>query len=162
MVEIGSRGDLELATLISIAWSSNSTRSAVRVAQLDASITALPRGLDTVVGERGVRLSGGERQRIGIARALYHAPDLVVLDEATSALDNRTEADLLHAAAGLPGGPTIVVVAHRASTLRACERLIVLAEGRVAATGSYDELLRDSPAFRRMAVGEPGGERRQS
>jgi ABC-type multidrug transport system fused ATPase/permease subunit len=125
-------------------------RTAVRIAQLERLIAELPQGLDTSVGERGVRLSGGERQRIGIARALYHDPGLLIFDEATSALDNATEAAINEAIEALHGKKTLLVVAHRLSSVRRCDRLVFISEGRVRACGSYDDLLRDYPEFQRM------------
>lgn len=130
-------------------------RRAVRLAQLGGFVDALPAGLDTSLGERGIHLSGGERQRVGIARALYHDPDLLVFDEATASLDNITEAELTRAIESLRGMKTMVVIAHRLSTVRGCDRLIFLQEGRVRATGSYAELLREEPEFRRMAETSP-------
>jgi ABC-type multidrug transport system fused ATPase/permease subunit len=105
--------------------------AAVRAAQLDSFLAALPEGLDTNVGERGVRLSGGQRQRIGIARALYRCPRLLILDEATSALDEATEAAVLAALQQLRGDLTLVTVAHRTTTLASCDRLIRVEGGRV-------------------------------
>jgi ABC-type multidrug transport system fused ATPase/permease subunit len=131
-------------------------RAAVRSAQLDAFIAALPRGLDTVVGERGMRLSGGERQRIGIARALYHEPSVLVFDEATSALDSRTEAELAEAIDVLRIDRTLILVAHRLTTVRRCDRLVFLADGRVADVGTFDELAARNVAFRDMAVAGGG------
>jgi ATP-binding cassette, subfamily B, bacterial PglK len=128
-------------------------RRALALAQLDAFVAELPRGLETVVGERGVRLSGGERQRVGIARALYHDPPLLVLDEATSQLDGKTEAELTRAVEALRGQRTMLIVAHRLATVRRCDRLVLLREGRVAATGTFDELLAREPDFRAMAAG---------
>jgi ATP-binding cassette subfamily B protein len=107
-------------------------RAAVRAAQLDSFLAGLPEGLETYVGERGVRLSGGQRQRIGIARALYRRPRLLILDEATSALDEVTEAAVLAALQQLRSDLTLVTVAHRATTLAACDRLIRVDGGRVA------------------------------
>jgi len=125
--------------------------AAIEMAQLGEFVSGLPDGLETTVGENGVRLSGGQRQRVGIARALYHSPSILVFDEATSALDNHTEAALLGAIEGLRGTRTLIVVAHRLSSVRPCDRLVLLADGRVAAVGRYDDLLRDSPDFRRLA-----------
>ena len=105
--------------------------TAVRAAQLETFLGSLPEGLQTYVGERGVRLSGGQRQRIGLARALYRRPRLLILDEATSALDEATERAVLEALQGLRGGMTLVTVAHRATTLAACDRLIQVEGGRV-------------------------------
>ncbi len=125
--------------------------AALRVAQLDATVAALPRGLDTGVGERGVRLAGGERQRVGIARALYHDPDVVVLDEATAALDTATEVAVADALRALRGEKTVLLIAHRLSTVRGCDRIAVIADGRLADCGTYDELLARSDMFRRLA-----------
>jgi ATP-binding cassette subfamily C protein len=124
---------------------------ALEAAQLRELVESLPEGLDTMVGERGVRLSGGQRQRIGIARALYHNPEVLVMDEATSALDNQTERLFVEALEQLQGGHTLVVIAHRLSTVRNCDTLFMLDEGRLVAEGSYDELMARSEVFRRMA-----------
>ncbi len=119
-------------------------------AQLDDVVRQLAQGLDTPLGEHGSRLSGGQRQRVAIARALYGEPAVLVFDEATSALDPQTEREVTRAIAALRGTRTLVVIAHRLSTVQGCDRLLFMQEGRIAVTGSYDELLRD-PAFRAMA-----------
>lgn len=121
-------------------------RRAIGAAQLDDFVTALPQGLDTIVGERGARLSGGQRQRIGIARALYHDPEVLVLDEATSALDTATERDVMMAVRALRGTKTIIIVAHRLSTVAECDRLCRLDHGRVVEEGSSASLLASAPA----------------
>ena len=131
--------------------------AALDAAQLREMVEGLPDKLDTMVGERGVRLSGGQRQRIGIARALYHNPEVLVMDEATSALDNQTERQFVEALERLQGSHTLVVIAHRLSTVRNCDRLFMLDQGRLVAEGSYDDLMRTSTAFRQMA-GEPAFE----
>jgi ATP-binding cassette subfamily C protein len=110
-------------------------------AQLAGFVRSLPEGLDTVAGERGVKLSGGQRQRIGIARALYHQPEVLVLDEATSALDNTTEADFMRAIDRLRGQKTIILVAHRLTTLQKCDRIVAIENGCAAEIGTYDALL---------------------
>jgi ABC-type multidrug transport system fused ATPase/permease subunit len=102
---------------------------AIKSAQLISVINKLSDGLDTIVGERGVRISGGERQRIGIARALYNDPDLLILDEATSSLDNETESDFMEAINALKGKKTILLVAHRLSTIRNCDKIYNLKNG---------------------------------
>lgn len=109
---------------------------AIRAAQLEAFVASLPDGLETVVGERGVRLSGGQRQRIGIARALYHDPAVLVLDEATSSLDTATEHEVMEAVRALHGSKTIVIVAHRLSTVEQCDRLYRLDAGRIVEEGT--------------------------
>lgn len=114
---------------------------AVRAAQLDDFVRGLPQGLDTVVGERGIRLSGGQRQRIGIARALYHDPAVLVLDEATSSLDAVTERGVMQAVRALHGSKTIIIVAHRLSTVEHCDRLCRIEQGRVVDEGAPAMLL---------------------
>lgn len=106
---------------------------AIKSAQLDEFVSTLPEGLETIVGERGVRLSGGQRQRIGIARALYHDPAVLVLDEATSALDTVTEKGVMEAISALQHNKTILVVAHRLSTVEHCDRIYQLEKGKVIA-----------------------------
>ena len=122
-------------------------REAARLAELDTFISSLPQGYDTFVGERGVRLSGGQRQRIGIARALYKQARVLVLDEATSALDEATEAAVMQAVAQLPRELTLVIVAHRLSTLRVCETIVRLEEGRLVAQGSFAEIIGTDRGF---------------
>ena len=124
---------------------------AVRAAQLEDLVARLPGGLDTLAGEQGVRLSGGERQRIGIARALYHDPRVLIMDEATSALDNTTERAIVEAVEALRGERTVIMIAHRLSTVRRCDTLYFLKEGRVEASGGYEELRACSTDFSLMA-----------
>jgi ABC-type multidrug transport system fused ATPase/permease subunit len=125
---------------------------AARLAKLHDFIAGLPSGYKTVVGERGVRISGGQRQRIGVARALYHDPSLLVLDEATSALDNVTENAVLDALQSLAGQKTIVMVAHRLSTVRACDYIYVMEAGRIVERGGYAQLIASSQRFRALAA----------
>lgn len=127
-------------------------RRAAALAQINEFIEARPSGYDDVVGERGVRLSGGQRQRVGIARALYRMAQTIVFDEATSALDQGTEKDVMGAIAGLTHQITIILIAHRLSTVRNADRIFVFEDGLVTAEGTYDELLESSEAFRRMAT----------
>ncbi|MDA8027430.1 MAG: ABC transporter ATP-binding protein [Nitrospiraceae bacterium] len=115
--------------------------------------TELADGYDTGIGERGVRLSGGQRQRIGIARALYHDPAVLVLDEATSALDNMTESVIMEALSTLSRQKTILMVAHRLTTVRDCDMIVVLERGRIADIGTYDELLDREGLFATMVRG---------
>lgn len=127
-------------------------RHAAEIAQLDHFVTKeLSKGYETEIGERGIRLSGGQRQRIGIARALYHDADLIVLDEATSALDNLTEREVMMSIDALPGDKTLIMIAHRLSTLQNCDRILVLEKGKVEACGRWDDLLKTSAGFNRIA-----------
>ena len=116
-------------------------RNAATRAELDTYIASLPDSYATQVGERGVRMSGGQRQRLGIARALYKRASVLVLDEATSALDDRTEASVMQSIDRLGDDLTIVMIAHRLSTLRKCDRIIRVADGRIVASGTYDEIV---------------------
>lgn len=124
---------------------------AVRLAHLDELIAELPDGLDTRVGERGVQLSGGQRQRIGIARALYHDAEVLILDEATSALDGITENSIMEAINAFSGKKTIIMIAHRLATVRQCDHIYLLSEGRVVDEGNYQSLLKRNRTFQRMA-----------
>ena len=115
--------------------------SAVAAAQLQELVTRLPNGMHTRVGERGVMLSGGQRQRIGIARALYHEREILVLDEATSALDNETEKRVSEAINQLSGKKTLIMIAHRLSTVKNCDQVYMLEKGRIIKSGSYCEVV---------------------
>lgn len=127
-------------------------REAARQAKIADFIESRPEGYEAFVGERGVRLSGGQRQRIGIARALYKQASVLVFDEATSALDNATEQEVMSAIAELDRELTIVIVAHRLTTIKNCDSIVELSNGRVVAQGTYDQLLERSESFRHMAL----------
>ncbi len=124
---------------------------AAQMAQAEEFISQLPDGYETLVGERGVKLSGGQRQRLGIARALYHNPDVLVFDEATSALDGMTEDAVMQAVQSLSAERTMILIAHRLRTVQACHRIVMLEAGRVVADGAYDELIQSSSAFKQLA-----------
>ena len=124
---------------------------ASKAAELHEFVTALPYGYETIVGERGVRLSGGQRQRISIARALYGNPQVLIFDEATSALDGETEATILDAIEAFRGNKTIIMVAHRLTTLMQCDVIYLLDRGRLVASGTYDSLIMENSTFRKMA-----------
>jgi ABC-type multidrug transport system fused ATPase/permease subunit len=115
-------------------------------------VEELDQGYQTQVGERGVRLSGGQRQRIGIARALYHDPEVLVFDEATSALDNVTEKAVIEAVNILSHKKTIIMIAHRLSTVKNCDQIIYLEQGEIIDSGNYQELIERNPKFRNMAI----------
>ena len=123
----------------------------VERAQLSEMVAGLPAGLHTVVGERGIRLSGGQRQRVAVARALYREPPVIVLDEGTSALDGATEARVIAALDEVAPDRTLIAVAHRLMTLRGADRILVVADGHVTDTGTYDELMTSSALFRELA-----------
>lgn len=129
----------------------NRVQWAARQAQIADFIESSPKGYQAYVGEGGILLSGGQRQRIGIARALYKKANLLVFDEATSALDNATEETVMDAIGGLNPDLTILIVAHRLTTVRQCDTIFELEQGQVVAQGTYDYLLECSPSFRRMA-----------
>ncbi|TQE98554.1 MAG: ABC transporter ATP-binding protein [Spiribacter salinus] len=123
------------------------------MAQLhDFIVDEMPRQYETLVGERGVRLSGGQRQRIGIARALYHDPSVLVFDEATSALDNMTEQAVMEAIEALHHRKTVILIAHRLSTVRECDQVVLLEKGRVVGEGSFTELQSTNSRFQAMAA----------
>lgn len=127
-------------------------RDAAHLAHLEELLEQLSDGFDTRVGERGVQLSGGQKQRIGIARALYDDAEVLVFDEATSALDGITEKRIMDAIYEFAGTKTILMIAHRLSTVRRCDRIYLLERGRVMDQGSYDELRESSETFRHMAA----------
>ncbi len=125
--------------------------AALARAQLSEFVATLPEGIDALVGERGVRLSGGQRQRLGIARALFRNPEFLILDEATSALDTATEAAVAETITSLRGSLTMIIIAHRLSTVRDCDRLLLMEDGRVVAEGDFDSLRRESELFSEFA-----------
>jgi ABC-type multidrug transport system fused ATPase/permease subunit len=125
---------------------------ALRKAQLEDLVKTFPSNLDEPVGDRGTRLSGGQRQRLGIARALYTNPSVIVFDEATSALDAETEANLSETINGLRGGITIIMIAHRLSTIRNADEVVYLEDGRILMKGSFEEVRAQVPAFDRQAA----------
>jgi ABC-type multidrug transport system fused ATPase/permease subunit len=135
-------------------------RRVVRDAQLESMVNDLPDGIATVVGERGVRLSGGQRQRIGIARALYHDPAVLVLDEATSSLDTETEREVMDTVRALRGDKTLIIVAHRLSTVERCDRVYRLSHGRIVDEGAADAVLTGAPSAGRSRDGFARVERR--
>lgn len=126
-------------------------RKAIASAQLEEVIEKMAQGLETQVGERGVMLSGGQRQRVGLARALYFDPEMLILDEGTSALDNETEAKFMRAVDSLQGEITIISIAHRLTTVRGCNLICVLVNGKISEAGTYDELMESKSEFFRLA-----------
>ena len=127
-------------------------RRATEIARIDAFIREeMPDGYATTIGERGVRLSGGQRQRVGIARALYHDADLIVFDEATSALDNLTEREVMAAIDALQGDKTVLMIAHRLTTVKRCDRIIVLDKGCLVGCDKWEALMADNAAFKKIA-----------
>ena len=130
----------------------------LELTQLNAFTDDLSLGMDTMLGEHGTRLSGGQRQRIAIARALYRNPDVLVFDEATSALDNITELEITRSIESLSGDKTILIVAHRLSTVRKCDRIVFIKEGHIEAIGAYNELIKSNADFRHLVqIGDHPG-----
>ena len=125
--------------------------SALEIADLKGFVDGLPQGIETQVGERGAKISGGQRQRIGIARAMFTKPHLLVLDEATSALDSETEVSISAAIHALRGSTTVVMIAHRLSTVRNADMVVYMSEGKILATGSFEEVRRCVPDFNHQA-----------
>ena len=125
---------------------STKIKQAIKAAQLEELVEQMPQGIKTTVGERGLRLSGGQRQRIGIARALYHEREILVLDEATSALDNETEKLVSEAINSLVGTKTLIIIAHRLTTVENCDRIYLLENGRIVKSGSYQEVVLEQTA----------------
>jgi ATP-binding cassette subfamily C protein len=125
---------------------------AIESAQLSEMVSKLPAGLDTMIGENGTRISGGQRQRVGIARALYHNPQVLVMDEATSALDNITEKEITDAIEALKGDKTVIMIAHRLTTVQNCDILYLMKNGKIIDQGSYDYLVDTNREFRKMAL----------
>ena len=124
---------------------------ALRLAQLSEFIKSLPQGLDTQVGERGTKLSGGQRQRLGIARAMFTKPKLLVLDEATSALDGQTESDISSSILKLKGNTTVVMIAHRLSTVRFADAVVYIDQGKILAQGTFEQVRAQVPNFEKQA-----------
>jgi ATP-binding cassette, subfamily B, bacterial PglK len=132
--------------------------AAAQLAQLDEFIGTLPHGYNHRIGERGIRLSGGQRQRIGIARALYTSASVLIMDEATNALDGLTEQELMATIMRLRGRYTIILIAHRLSTVRACDLIVEFDRGRISGSGSYSELLKASESFKRLVKAHAGAD----
>ena len=126
--------------------------NALKVAGLNDFVQSLEKGIETVVGERGTKISGGQRQRLGIARAMFTKPALLVLDEATSSLDGETELQVSDAIRNLRGSTTVILIAHRLSTVRDADKVVYMAEGKIIASGSFDEVRAQVPDFDRQAV----------
>jgi ATP-binding cassette subfamily C protein len=131
----------------------DAVRKSLEMAQIAEFVEhELPGGLDSIVGERGVKLSGGQRQRLGIARALYHQPSVIFFDEATSALDQQTEREVMESIYALEGTRTIVMISHRLSTVQRADRIFMLQNGQLTGVGTFDELQETNRSFRKMVL----------
>nr|WP_324292809.1 ABC transporter ATP-binding protein [uncultured Desulfobacter sp.] len=129
----------------------NRLNDAIQIAQLKEVVNELKEGIDTIIGDRGVKLSGGQRQRVAIARALYHDPDILIMDEATSSLDNQTEREFIKAVDRLKGQKTMIIVAHRLTTVQNCDVIYFLKNGKIDGGGNFRELVEQNLAFRKMS-----------
>jgi ABC-type multidrug transport system fused ATPase/permease subunit len=127
-------------------------QNAIENAKLSEVVEALPDGIRSSVGERGSRLSGGQRQRLGVARSLYTNPKLLVLDEATSALDGQTEADISESISAMRGEVTVILIAHRLSTVRKADQVVYIDEGKILAVGSFEQVRSAVKDFDSQAV----------
>jgi ABC-type multidrug transport system fused ATPase/permease subunit len=126
-------------------------REALQIAQLWEFVDSLPNGIETKIGEGGIGLSGGQRQRLGIARAMYTKPKIIVFDEATSSLDGATENEVTQAISKLRSHATLVIIAHRLSTVANADQVIYLENGRILESGTFDEIRRSIPNFDKQA-----------
>ena len=131
-------------------YSKERAEHAINAANLTSYIEDSAEGLNTNIGDRGIRMSGGERQRLAIARALYLDPELLVMDEPTSALDNETESHVINAVDKLKGEQTILVIAHRLSTVRNCDRIIVLLDGKINGFDTHENLKNNNSYFAKI------------
>ncbi len=130
----------------------NKVHSALKAAMLEELVESLPHGDETFLGDRGTRLSGGQRQRVGIARALYRDPKVLIFDEATSSLDSEAEFEVSAAIERLGRDKTIIIIAHRLSTLRSCDRLVLMSKGRIEDIGSFTTLQENNPTFKKLVA----------
>lgn len=142
--------NIEIAAIKRVPSNSSLFEEVINMARLDDVVQNLPHGVNTLVGEKGIKLSGGQRQRVGIARALYRESDILLLDEATSHLDAHSEKEIQKALQGVMHKYTTIVIAHRLSTIKAMDKIIVLEKGKVVEQGSFDELLKKEGVFTRM------------
>ena len=126
-------------------------KKCLEISNLNDFIKGLPDGVDTIVGENGIQLSGGQRQRIGIARAIYHDVDFLVFDEATSSLDGVSEKKIMDAIKNLSGQKTILIIAHRLSTLKNCNIIYFMDNGKIMDSGNYDHLINNNKLFKKMS-----------
>jgi ATP-binding cassette subfamily C protein len=133
-----------------VAINTISLNRAIRMARLEGLIRSLPKGIETLVGERGIRISGGQRQRVAIARALYRDPPVLMFDEATAALDNETEKEIGQAIRSLSNKKTVLIIAHRLETIKYCDKIVFMKDGSVEALGTFSELIATNEAFRRV------------
>ncbi|MFW6371659.1 MAG: ATP-binding cassette domain-containing protein, partial [Bacteroidota bacterium] len=129
----------------------NRLNQALKEAQLQEMVETLPRGTDTIIGEHGTRISGGQRQRLGIARALYNQPELLIMDEATSSLDSITEKFIIESIEMLKSHRTIIMIAHRLTTVKNADIIYFMKNGRIYDSGTYDELLEKNKEFKALA-----------
>jgi ABC-type multidrug transport system fused ATPase/permease subunit len=149
LFDMSLKENIEIAAVHGNA-ANNKLEDIIRMAHLESVVNQLSHGVDTIVGEKGIRLSGGQRQRVGIARALYRQPDILLLDEATSHLDAHSEKEIQKALEENMHKFTTIVIAHRLSTIKAMDKIVVLEHGKIAEQGSFEELLNKKGPFSKM------------
>ncbi len=149
LFDMSLKDNIEIAS-VKKAIDKNLIKDVIKMAHLEEVVAKLPKGIDTVVGEKGIKLSGGQRQRVGIARALYRQPDILLLDEATSHLDAHSEKEIQKAILENMNKFTTIIIAHRLSTIKAMDKIIVLENGKVAEQGNFDYLIEKNGVFAKM------------
>ena len=129
----------------------NQVNKAIKLAHLDEWVSELDHGINTKIGERGVKISGGQKQRLGIARALYYDADLIVFDEGTSSLDGISEKKIMNAVHDLASQKTLIMIAHKLQTVKKCDQIYMMEKGQIVDNGTYQQLIEGNKKFKEMS-----------